>query len=165
MSSPHDHDPSTTTRGASRDSSTLARFTPDSDRWRRRIAGVAALAAPLALYGAYAVASGVKSGTIYNLLVAVVGLLALVLPALAVTVWFAPTHAGTGATADGDADAVETLKRRYAAGEIDRAEFERRLDGVVDTGSARRDAASAKERTASTRSDERRSGERTESVR
>ena len=38
--------------------------------------------------------------------------------------------------ADDTDDPLETLKRQYARGEIDEAEFERRLDGLLDSDSA-----------------------------
>ncbi len=108
-----------------------------------------------------AVISGVKSGLVYNLLILVLGLLALTLPAVTVASLLAPdsgvrqsrrqsavgrtetktrdvartrrggvdTRSTTGEPA---LDAETLLKRRYAAGEIDHAEFERRLDAVVD---------------------------------
>lgn len=47
--------------------------------------------------------------------------------------------------ADADADGTDPaaiLKRRYAAGELTREEFERRLDNVMDTRPDRRDRAS-----------------------
>jgi uncharacterized membrane protein len=118
----------------------LARYTPDSRTWRRRLAVVAAVAAPLAAYAALAVVSGVKSGVVYNLLVAVFGILALTLPAVSVAALLAPDSGSTRATPPRDADSVETLKRRYAAGDIGDDEFERRLDGLVETESPGADA-------------------------
>jgi uncharacterized membrane protein len=107
----------------------LARFTPDTETWRKRVAALSALAAPLALWGAYAVASGVKSGMMYNLAILFLGVLALVLPVLATVALFAP-ESGLSAP-ESDEEAVELLKRRYAADEIDQAEFERRLDELM----------------------------------
>jgi uncharacterized membrane protein len=121
----------------------LARFTPDSRRWRRRIAAVAACAAPLAAYAAVAIISGVKSGLVYNLLVAAFGTLALTLPAVAAASLLAPPSGATDRTKSREADAVETLKRRYAAGEVDEAEFERRLDALVRTERAGSDEPAA----------------------
>ena len=110
---------------------TVAEFTPDSRRWRRRVAGLAAVGAPLALYGAFAVASGVKTGIVYNLFVLLFGLLALLLPAVAAAVLLAPDSGRVQADLSAQGDAVETLKRRYATGEIDQAEFDQRLDGLI----------------------------------
>jgi uncharacterized membrane protein len=111
----------------------LARYTPDGRKWRRRVAVVAAVTAPLAAYAALAIISGVKSGIVYNLLIAVFGLLALTLPAVAVAALLAPDSESPRATPARDADSVETLKRRYAAGEIGDDEFERRLDALVES--------------------------------
>lgn len=112
-------------------SGVLGRYTPDSRRWRLRVAALAAVGAPVAFYGAFAVASGVKSGVVYSLLVALFGVLALVLPAVGATALLAPESGLSRTSTDGD-DPVETLKRRYAAGEIDRAAFDRRLDDLVE---------------------------------
>ncbi|WP_135826299.1 SHOCT domain-containing protein [Halorussus ruber] len=137
----------------------LARFTPDSRRWRRWVAGLAAVGSALSFYAAFAVASGVESGTVYNLLIVLFAVLTLTLPAIASATLLAPDSgltrtktAGRGTTrtratstgATRGEDAVETLKRRYAAGEIDREEFDRRLDDLVevsgDTGCETADA-------------------------
>ncbi|MFC6826380.1 SHOCT domain-containing protein [Halopelagius fulvigenes] len=123
----------------------LARYTPDSRRWRRRIAALAAVAAPLAAYAALAIVSGVKSGAAYNVLVAAFGMLALTLPAVAAASLLAPDSGTTPAESTdadelrsssnrtGSGDAVEALKSRYAAGEIGDEEFERRLGTLVAT--------------------------------
>lgn len=118
---------------ASELSGTLGRFSPDSRRWRLRVAGLAAVGAPLAFYGAFAVASGVKSGMVYNLLVLVFGVLALALPVVGTAALLAP-ESGLSRPKSTDAeDPVETLKRRYAAGDIDETEFDRRLDDLMET--------------------------------
>lgn len=118
---------------ASELSGTLGRFSPDSRRWRLRVAGLAAVGAPLAFYGAFAVASGVKSGMVYNLLVLVFGVLALALPVVGTAALLAP-ESGLSRPKSPDAeDPVETLKRRYAAGDIDETEFDRRLDDLMET--------------------------------
>lgn len=109
----------------------LGRFTPDGRRWRRRIAGLAAVGAPLAFYGAYAVASGVSSGFLYNLLAFALGVLAMVLPAIGVAALLAPDSAAAHTRTSEGEESVATLKRRYAAGEIDRSEFDRRLDALM----------------------------------
>jgi uncharacterized membrane protein len=110
---------------------TLARFTPDSRRWRRGVAGLAAVGSALSFYAAVAVISGVKSGTVYDLLIVLFAVLTLILPAIASATLLAPDSDLTPKNATRGEDAVETLKRRYAAGEIDRDEFDRRLDELV----------------------------------
>ncbi|WP_276301198.1 SHOCT domain-containing protein [Halorussus lipolyticus] len=120
---------------------TLAQLTPDSRRWRRRVAGLAAVGGALSFYAAFAVASGVKSGLVYDLLIVLFAFLTLTLPAIASATLLAPdsglprtktARAETTRTeASRDENAIETLKARYAAGEIDREEFDRRLDALV----------------------------------
>lgn len=109
----------------------LGKYTPDRRRWRRRVAGLAAVGAALAFYGAFAVASGVKSGMVYNVLILLFGVLSLVLPVVATAALLAPDSGIEREGSSDDAAALETLKQRYAAGEIDRPEFERRLDDLV----------------------------------
>ncbi|UPV74016.1 SHOCT domain-containing protein [Halorussus limi] len=109
----------------------LARYTPDSRRWRRRVAGLAAVGAMLSLYATFAIVSGVKSGIVYNLLALLFGTLTLLLPVVATTTVFAPDSGLTRPDDSRGERPVETLKRRYAAGEIDRDEFERRLDDLM----------------------------------
>ncbi|WP_135851022.1 SHOCT domain-containing protein [Halorussus salinus] len=131
----------------------LARHTPDSSRWRRRVAGIAAVGAVLSLYATFAIVSGVKSGVVYNLLALLFGVLTLVLPVVATTTLFAPdsglTRGDSSASSSTRTDdsreerPVETLKRRYAAGEIGQDEFERRLDGVVEADDDLLDGADA----------------------
>lgn len=111
---------------------TVRRFTPDSRRWRRRIAAMAAVGSLLSFYAAFAVASGVKSGMVYNLLVLVFGVLALSLPAVAVGSLLAGDSGVARSTPSQGADAVQTLKQRYADGELDTDEFEQRLDDVLN---------------------------------
>ncbi|SFR63547.1 SHOCT domain-containing protein [Halogeometricum limi] len=119
-----------------RRSSLLARYTPDSRRWRRVVAALAAVGGPLAMYGAFAVSSGVKSGMVYNLIILVFGILAVTLPAVAATVLLAPDSGLARTNADSDSP-LATLKGRYAAGEIDDAEFERRVDSLVELSETR----------------------------
>ncbi|WP_435182835.1 SHOCT domain-containing protein [Halobellus sp. EA9] len=114
-------------------SSTLARYTPDSRRWRRRVAAVAGVAAPLCAYAAVAIISGVKTGLVYNALIALFGILALTLPAVAAASLLAPPSGRETKTRSAGSDAVEALKHRYAAGEVSDEEFERRLDTLVRT--------------------------------
>ncbi|WP_345777006.1 SHOCT domain-containing protein [Halorarum salinum] len=52
--------------------------------------------------------------------------------------------AGRGRGRRGDARPLSRLRERYAAGEIDEAEFEHRLDLLLETEDA--DAATARER-------------------
>lgn len=129
----------------------LARHTPDTLRWRRRIAGLAAVGAVLSLYATLAIVSGVKSGVVYNLLVLLFGVLTLVLPVVAATTLFAPDSGPTRTDSSGRTRTktargerpVEALKRRYAAGEIGQDEFERRLDGLVEADDEPFDGADA----------------------
>ncbi|WP_277553279.1 SHOCT domain-containing protein [Halobaculum limi] len=111
---------------------TLARITPDTPRWRRRAAAVAALAAPLALYGSWAVVSGVKSGLVYNTIVLAFSLVALFAPAFAAASLLAPDSGSRSKQRDAT-DPVTTLQQRYASGGIDREEFDERLDAVLET--------------------------------
>lgn len=121
----------------------LARFTPDSRRWRRRVAGLATIGAVLSLYAMFAVVSGVKSGPVYNLLALLFAVLSLLLPAVAVTTMFAPTSDPTRRDASRSESPVETLKRRYAAGEIGQDEFDRRLDDLIEASEDTRDRPDA----------------------
>ncbi|MFC7099001.1 SHOCT domain-containing protein [Halobaculum marinum] len=122
----------------------LARFTPDSRRWRAGVAAACALGAVLSLYATLAVVSGVKSGAAYTALALLFAVLAVTLPAVASAVALAPASAyadgadggGKGDGASEADDAVETLKRRYATGEIDEAEFDDRLDTLVELDAA-----------------------------
>lgn len=132
-------------RDAPDPSSLLARYTPDSRRWRRRIAGIATVGAPVALYATIAIVSGVKSGFAYTLLVLLFGLLTMILPAVAAVTVLAPNSGLPRRDAPRTEDAVESLKRRYATGEIDQEEFDRRLGdlmGVADADSEQVDGDS-----------------------
>ena|GEM_PF-2474368 len=106
-----------------------ARYTPDGRRRRRLAAAAASAGAVLAWYGANAVISGVKSGLVYNLVILVLLVATFTLPAYAAAAVLSD-DAGTPRW-DEPATPVETLKRRYAAGEIDETEFQRRLDTLV----------------------------------
>lgn len=120
----------------------LARFTPDSRRWRSVVAAACALGAPLSLYATVAIVSGVKSGVAYDVLILLFAALTVVLPAVATAVALAPAsaHAGNDAGADRAApaasDPVETLKRRYATGDITESELDERLDRLVELDAA-----------------------------
>lgn len=111
----------------------LGKYTPDSRRWRLRVAGLTAIGAPLAFYGAFAVASGVKSGLIYNLLILLFGVIALVFPAVAAIALLAPDSGLSRANPSESHDSVEMLKQQYATSEIDQAEFNRRLNDLMET--------------------------------
>lgn len=56
------------------------------------------------------------------------------------------TEAAPEPTAEGDLGAEELLKRRYAAGDISREEFERRLDGLLDGGGSRNESGRGRRR-------------------
>ncbi|WP_162224666.1 SHOCT domain-containing protein [Halorussus amylolyticus] len=119
----------------------LARCTPDSHRWRRLLAGAAMTASALTMYAAFAVASGVKSGTVYDLLILVFGILTVLLPAVASAALLAPDSWTARPNASRNENALETLKRRYAAGEINREEFDRRLDDLIVVSDSARERA------------------------
>ncbi|KTG07954.1 hypothetical protein AUR64_01590 [Haloprofundus marisrubri] len=110
----------------------LARYTPDTRRWRRVVGGVAAIGGVLAVWALFAVASGVKTGAVYYWFMFLFSILALTLPAFGTAALLAPDSGLTRTTATEDDDATETLKQRYAAGDISREEFERRLDGLIE---------------------------------
>ncbi|MFC7138125.1 hypothetical protein ACFQRB_19900 [Halobaculum litoreum] len=116
----------------------FARFTPDSRRWRIGVSTACAVGAVLSLYAAVAVISGVKSGIAYDALVALFAVLTVVLPAVASAVAlapaseYAPDESDSDAAATAERGAVETVKRRYASGEIDDAELAARLDTLVE---------------------------------
>ncbi|QZX99733.1 hypothetical protein [Halobaculum rubrum] len=123
----------------------LARVTPDDRRRRRLVAATASLAAVIALYAAVAVVSGVKSGPIYNLLIAAFAAVTLLAPAFAAAALLAPDAGGPGDrpgdAADGtESDPVTELQRQYATGEIDRGEFDERMEAVLDADRSRTDA-------------------------
>ena len=59
-----------------------------------------------------------------------------VLPAVIGLVRYYEQSASTAESAADTDDPLETLKRQYARGKIDEAEFERRLDGLLDSDSA-----------------------------
>ena len=53
---------------------------------------------------------------------------------------------GDESTAAGDEDPIAVLKRRYAAGEIDDAEFEARIDALLETPDALAELEAERER-------------------
>ena len=110
----------------------LARYTPDSRRWRYTLAGVGAVAAPVLFYYTARLISSTWSGTLPSLLVLVGSVLTLVAAALVPTLLLAPDGAGTRDGANGEDTAVAELKRRYASGALSEAEFERRLETLIE---------------------------------
>lgn len=125
----------------------LEHYTPDGTLGRVLFAGCAGLVWPLLLFAAVTAGSGivglVGSAIAFALLLATtaVGLVVLwpVYLSLIGNVERAadyPDADGRDRVADSDRDRdatpVDVLKRRYAAGELDHDEFERRLDRVVD---------------------------------
>ena len=72
-----------------------------------------------------------KSGLLYNLVILLTGILTLVLPAIAATVLFAPDSGLTRLDSNSEDDSIETLKRRYATGELDHEEFDQRLETLI----------------------------------
>jgi uncharacterized membrane protein len=107
----------------------VARYTPDDSRRRWLVAVASGVGAVLAWYGATAVITGVKSGLVYNLVILVLLVATFILPAYAAAAVLADD---SGVPQWGSSTGpVETLKRRYAAGEIDEATFQRRLDTLV----------------------------------
>ena len=126
----------------SNDTGLVARLTPDGRRGRRLLAGVAAIAAPLALYGTAAVVTSTNSGTVYDLLVAVLGIATLALPAIAAAALYAPDAPLGG---DSSEAAVEQLKQRYSNGEIDDTEFDRRMERLIAVESRQSDTADSRQ--------------------
>ncbi|WP_348608090.1 SHOCT domain-containing protein [Halobaculum rarum] len=125
----------------------LEHYTPDGTLGRVLFVGCAGLVWPLLLFAAVTAGAGVVglvgSAIAFALLLATtaVGLVVLwpVYLSLIGNVESAadyPDAGGRGGVADRgrdrDATSVDVLKRRYAAGELDHDEFERRLDRVVD---------------------------------
>lgn len=104
----------------------------------------------LALYAAVAVVSGVKSGPVYDLFVVVFAAVTLLAPAFAAAALLAP-DAGrlerrpAGAVEGTETDPVTALQRQYATGEIDRGEFDERMETVLDADRARADAGRSAE--------------------
>lgn len=81
---------------------------------------------------------------------AVVGILGwmLAVPALAILTYFDEDE---DETLDADADPMETLRARYARGELTESEFERRLDRLLET----EDVSSSRDRSTETERRER----------
>ncbi len=104
----------------------------------------------LALYATVAVVSGVKSGPVYDLFVVVFAAVTLLAPAFAAAALLAPDAGRPGErpadAADGtEMDPVTALQRQYATGEIDRGEFEERMETVLDADRPRADAGRSAE--------------------
>ena len=108
----------------------VARYTPDDSRRRWLVAVASGVGAVLAWYGATAVITGVKSGLVYNLVILVLLVATFTLPAYAAAAAVLADDSGVPQWGSSTGP-VETLKRRYAAGEIDEATFQRRLDTLV----------------------------------
>ncbi|MFP8955202.1 SHOCT domain-containing protein [Natrialbaceae archaeon A-CW3] len=76
------------------------------------------------------IALGLEFGSVtLGLLAALVGLVLVLVPTVALVMIF--TGDDRGADAGDDADPIETLKERYLAGEIDEGTFERRVDELL----------------------------------
>ncbi|WP_311170326.1 SHOCT domain-containing protein [Halobellus ordinarius] len=110
----------------------LARYTPDRRRWRYALAGLSAVAAPILFYYTVRLVSSTWSGTLPSLLVLVGSVLTLAAAALAPTLLLAPGGGETRSRSDHERDAVAELKHQYASGAVSEAEFERRLETLID---------------------------------
>ena len=69
-----------------------------------------------------------------------VGFAGLLPVAMGVTKWYEQRQtdhhtSGSGSTTTAEEEALETLRNRYARGEIDETEFERRLEALLETES------------------------------
>ena len=111
----------------------IARYTPDSRRSRYALAGLGAVAAPVLFYYTVRLVSSTWSGTLPSLLVLVGAASTLVAAALSPTALLAPDSGGTAAGREGEDTAIGELKRRYASGEVPEAEFERRLEALIES--------------------------------
>ena len=116
----------------------LARYTPDSRRWRYALAGFSAAAAPILLYYMTRLISSTWSGTLPSLLVLVGAVLTLVSAAAPPTLLLAPTGEAAQNDADRDVGPIAELKHQYASGEISEAAFERRLEMLIEIPSEER---------------------------
>jgi uncharacterized membrane protein len=112
----------------------LARYTPDSRRWRYALAGLGAVAAPVLFYYTVRLVSSTWSGTVPSLLVLVGSVLTLAAAALPPTVLLAP-DGGTQREGERGESAIVELKRQYASGNVTETEFERRLETLLEAPS------------------------------
>ena len=112
---------------------TLARYTPDSRRWRYRLAGLSVVAAPVLFYYTVRLVSSTWSGTLPSLLVLVGSVSTLVAAALGPTLLLAPDGGPTPERSDDEEDAIAELKRQYASGNVSEEEFEHRLERLIET--------------------------------
>ena len=128
-----------------RSSEVLGAMTPDSRRWRRIAAGGAALAAPVLFYQTVSLIASPWSGDLPSLLVGLGVVLTLLSAAAVPTVLLAPgrSRASRRGSRKED-DAIATLKRRYATGEISEEEFERRLEDLVAADAATDDGTAVR---------------------
>jgi hypothetical protein len=110
----------------------VARYTPDSRGWRYAFAGVSAVLAPILFYDTTRLISSTWSGTVPSLLVLAGAVSTLATAALAPTLLLAPAGGGRANGAEANGSAIAELKRRYASGEVSEAEFERRLETLMD---------------------------------
>lgn len=133
-------------RDATRSSEALRVLTPDSRRWRRIAAVVATLATLVLFYQTVALISSPWSGNLPSMLVGVGVILTLLSAAAVPTVLLAPDRSATDRRSrEGEDDAIATLKRRYAAGEISDEEFERRVENLVGLSATTADETSVPE--------------------
>ena len=123
-------------RDTTRSSEALRVLTPDSRRWRRIVASVAAVASLVLFYQTVALISSPWSGNLPSLLVGVGVILTLLSAAAVPTFLLAPGRSANGRQGRREEDdSIATLKHRYASGEISEAEFERGVENL-DTASA-----------------------------
>ena len=127
-------------RDTTRSSEILRVLTPDSRRWRRISAVVATFATLVLFYQTVALISSPWSGNLPSMLVGVGVILTLLSAAAVPTVLLAPDRsAADRQNREEEDDAIATLKRRYAAGEISDEEFERRVENLVGLSAATAD--------------------------
>ncbi|MFC4549106.1 MULTISPECIES: SHOCT domain-containing protein [Halorussus] len=137
-------------------------YTPDGTLGRTLLGGTALVLAPILFFGGIEMLSPAATFTAFvtGLFGTVVGPPAFLLGV--VTLWpvylslignvESPSAYPEGAATPraNRQDAEDVLKRRYAAGELTRDEFERRLDAVMGTGARRSEPAATENRRSST---------------
>ncbi|WP_321111885.1 SHOCT domain-containing protein [Halorussus salinisoli] len=128
-------------RNTTRSSDVLGVLTPDSRRWRRVMASVSMVTTLILFYQTVSLISSPWSGNLPSLLVGVGVVLTLLSAAAVPTILLAPDRSVTDQQdAEEEDDGIETLKRRYAAGEISEEEFEHRLENLVALSAGTDDA-------------------------